>query len=102
MQKRVHSTATLASRIVTHYPQWRPEIFTRDVGLEKNDRLGTMHTSDHRRSVWHIKISDFTPSCETLGRLLLKKSDDEIAISRVERRRFVMTRKAFLWLEKGP
>ena len=28
----------------------RPEIFTRDVGLEKNDRLGTMHTSDHRRS----------------------------------------------------
>ena len=31
----------------------RPEIFTRDVGLEKNDRLGTMHTSDHRRSVWY-------------------------------------------------
>ena len=30
-----------------------PEILTRDVGLEKNDRLGTMHTSDHRRSVWY-------------------------------------------------
>ena len=29
----------------------RPEIFTRDVGLEKNDRLETMHTSDRRRSV---------------------------------------------------
>ena len=27
--------------------------FTRDVGLEKNDRLGTMHTSEHRRSVWY-------------------------------------------------
>ena len=23
------------------------------MGLEKNDRLGTMHTSDHRRSVWY-------------------------------------------------
>ena len=44
-----------------HYPKWRrsllirarPEIFTRDVGLKKNDRLVTMHTSDHRRSVWY-------------------------------------------------
>ena len=23
------------------------------MGLEKNDRLGTMHTSDNRRSVWY-------------------------------------------------
>ena len=30
-----------------------PEILTRDVGMEKNDRLGMMHTSDHRRSVWY-------------------------------------------------
>ena len=36
----------------------RPEIFTGDVGLEKNDRLGTMHTPDHRRSIW---ISGFIP-----------------------------------------
>ena len=27
--------------------------FTRDVGWEKNDCLVTMHTSDHRRSVWY-------------------------------------------------
>ena len=39
------------------------------MGLEKNDRLGTMHTSDHRRSVWY-KISGFF---ESLGRLLKKK-----------------------------
>ena len=43
------------------------------MGLEKNDRLGTMHTSDHRRSVWYIKISGFTPSFEVLGRLLKKR-----------------------------
>ena len=47
----------------------RPEIFTRDVGLEKNDRLGTMHNSDQ----FGIIISGFTPSCEALGRLLQKK-----------------------------
>ena len=50
----------------------RPEIFTRDVELEKNDHLGTMHTSDHHG----IKISGFTPSYEALGRLL-KEDDDE-------------------------
>ena len=38
----------------------------------KNDRLGSMHTSDHRRSVWN-KISGFTPSFEALGHLLKKK-----------------------------
>ena len=41
-----------------HYPKWRRSLLiraeTRDVGLEKNDRLGTMHTSDHRRSVWYF------------------------------------------------
>ena len=41
-----------------HNPKWRRSLLiraetTRDVGLEKNDRLGTMHTSDHRRSVWY-------------------------------------------------
>ena len=70
---------------------------TRDFhGLEK-DCLGTMHTSDQ-------KISGFTPSFEALGRLLKKKKNDEnsdFAISRVERRRFRTTHKAFLWLEKG-
>ena len=45
----------------------RSENFTRDVGC-KNDRLGSMHTSDHRRS-----IRGFTLSCEALGRLLKKK-----------------------------
>ena len=50
----------------------RPEIFTRDVELEKNDQLGTMNTSDHHG----IKISGFTPSYEALGRLL-KEDDDE-------------------------
>ena len=39
----------------------------------KNDRLWSMHTSDHRRSVFRIKISGFTPSYEALGRLLKKK-----------------------------
>ena len=38
----------------------------------KNDTLGSMHTSDHRRSVWY-KIRGFTLSCEALGRLLKKK-----------------------------
>ena len=56
----------------------RPEIFTRDVGLEKNDRLGTMHTSDHRRSVWYIKIGGFTPSYDALGRLLKKKKKKRV------------------------
>ena len=45
----------------------------------KNDRLVSMHTSDHRRSVWY-KIRGFTLSCEALGRLLKKKkknNDDE-------------------------
>ena len=28
--------------------------FTPDLGLEKNDRLGSMHTSDHRRSVFKL------------------------------------------------
>ena len=54
----------------------RPEIFTRDVGLEKNNRLGTMHTSDNRRSVWY-KINGFTPSYEALGRLEEEEDDDE-------------------------
>ena len=54
----------------------RLEIFTRNVGWEKNDRLGTMHTSDHRRSVWY-KISGFTPSCEALGHLLKEEEEEE-------------------------
>ena len=41
--------------------------------MEKNDRLGTMHTSDQ----FGIKISGFTPSFEVLGRLL-KKTKEEI------------------------
>ena len=53
-----------------------------------------------------IKISGLTPSYEALGRLLKKKKTRIIMmtkmISRVERRRFVTTRKAFLWLAKGP
>ena len=47
----------------------------------KNDRLGSMHTSDHRRSVWY-KISGFTPSFEALGHLLKKKNDDENSYER--------------------
>ena len=39
----------------------------------KNDRLGSMHTSDHRR----LKIRGFTLSCEALGRLLKKKKKEE-------------------------
>ena len=31
----------------------RRQIFTGDVRCENNDRLVTMHTSDHRRSVWY-------------------------------------------------
>ena len=57
----------------------RPEIFTRDVGLEKNDRLGTMHTSDHRRS----KISGFTLSFEALGRLLKKKKKKKNMMTKI-------------------
>ena len=41
----------------------------------KNDCLGSMHTSDHRRSVWYKKIRGFTLSCEALGRLLKKKKN---------------------------
>ena len=44
----------------------------------KNDRLGSMHTSDYRRSVWY-KISDFTLSCEALGRLLMKKKESRMS-----------------------
>ena len=29
------------------------EIFTGDVRCENNDRLATVHTSDHRRLVWY-------------------------------------------------
>ena len=37
-----------------HFNSCRDQRFlTRDVGLEKNDHLGMMHTSDHRRSVWY-------------------------------------------------
>ena len=46
----------------------RPEIFTRDVGLEKNDSLGKMHNSDQLG----IKISGFTPSYEALGKMMTK------------------------------
>ena len=59
--------------------------------------MGTMHTSDHRRSVWY-----FTPSCEVLGRLLEKKKEEDheknsdFAYERfLVWRRFVMTRKVF-------
>ena len=45
------------------------EIFTGDVRCENNDRLATMHTSDHRRLVWY---ENQCPS-EVLGRLLKKK-----------------------------
>ena len=46
---------------VTHYqngvvfvdPCRGPDIFSQDMGYKKNDRLVTMHTSDHRRSVWY-------------------------------------------------
>ena len=38
----------------------------------KNDRLVTMHTPEHHRSLLY-EISDFTPSYEALGRLLKKK-----------------------------
>ena len=40
--------------------------------MEKNDHLGTMHTSDHHG----IKISGFTPSYEALGRLLAEDDDE--------------------------
>ena len=78
------------------------------MGLEKNDRLGTMHTSGHRRSVGYKKISGFTPSFEALGRLLKKKSMmTKIRISHMSdfscgETKVVTTRKVFLWLEKGP
>ena len=39
------------------------DIFTGNVRCENNDRLGSMHTSDHRRLVWYKK-SGFTPSSE--------------------------------------
>ena len=109
----VHTTSLITRVRVgevgrAHYPKWRRSLLiraetTRDVGLEKNDRLGTMHTSDHRRSVF----SGFTPSFEVLGRLLKKRRRDEssdFAYKRflVSRRWFVTTRKVFLWLEKGP
>ena len=42
----------------------------------KNDRLGSMHTYDHRRSVWY-KISGFTPSFEALLKNKKKKKKDE-------------------------
>ena len=57
----------------------RPEIFTPDVGLEKNDRLGTMHTSDQ----FGIKISGFTPSHEALGRLLKKKKKKKNMMTKI-------------------
>ena len=48
-----------------------PEIFTGDVGRERNDRLVMVHTSDHRRS----KLSGFTSSSEVLGCLLRMKNN---------------------------
>ena len=30
------------------------DIYSRGVRCENNDRLGLMHTSDHRRSVWYV------------------------------------------------
>ena len=48
----------------------------------KNDRLGSMHTSDHRRSVWY-KISGLTPSYEALGRLLKKKKTRIIMMTKI-------------------
>ena len=64
----------------------RPEIFTRDVGLEKNDHLGTRHTSDHHG----IKISGFTPSYEVLGHLLKKKKNDDDENSDFAYERFLL------------
>ena len=66
---RAGHTIQMASFIVDSVQ--RPEIITREVGLEKNDRLGTMHTSDHRRS----EIIGFTPSYEALGHLISHMSD---------------------------
>ena len=48
-EKQVEQEATYPIPISLYncYVQ-RPDIFTRDVGLEKNDHWGTMYTSGHR------------------------------------------------------
>ena len=53
----------------------------------KNDCLGSMHTSDHRRSVWYKKIRGFTLSCEALGRLLKKKKNKKKKKERKRKRK---------------
>ena len=58
---------------VAHSPKWRRSLSIHVWDGSKNDCLGSMHTSDHRRSVWYKKIRGFTLSCEALGRLLKKK-----------------------------
>ena len=49
------------------------------MGWEKNDRLGTMHTSSPLTIAdqFGIKIGGFTPSFELLGRLEEEEEDDD-------------------------
>ena len=73
---------------MARYQKWRCSLLIRgDVGLEKNNRLGTMHTSDHRISVWY---KSFTPSSEVLRRLLKKNNDNEN--SKIAYERFLVWR----------
>ena len=71
MRNRLHVGKVGMAR----YQKWRRSLLIR--GLEKNNRLGTMHTSDHCISVWYKNISSFTPSSEVLRRLLKNNNDDE-------------------------
>ena len=52
------------------------------MGLEKNDRLGTMHTLTIVDQ-FGINITGFTPSFEALGRLLKKKKKKKNMMTKI-------------------
>ena len=70
---------------------------------ENNNRLVTMHTSDHFIIRLHSLL---LPAREVQGHLLkmrmTKIQNRVLAISRVKRQRYVWTYWALLCLEKGP
>ena len=55
------------------------KIFTGDVRCKNNNRLGSMHTSDTRRSVWHKNqlLHSFQQGARSLTRETEEEEEEE-------------------------
>ena len=72
----------------------RPEISLETWDGSKNDRLGSMHTSDHRRSVWYknLRLHTFLRGARSFTEEEVEEYDEN-SISRVKRRNVPMARE---------